>query len=283
MSKLLEILLVDNERIVLVLGLHGMGKSGFVRNTLHYVADRKIFTGCILFVDLGNKRTNFAMIKLIMQSITESLDVTHEEKLKIFEDNFTQEDMIEYLRRFFNKKLSTSYRFKKEKSKGNNSAQNQLFLICLDNVSTLIEHNREEFVQFLSLMYNECPNLRIIITSNSDIGHIPNNNMVIKPYLLQQLKDSDSVRLFLENCKEISSEEILELILVDKNFPYNLFLSSLRDYDSNSIIEVTPELKNELRRKVSNSMNWTPMLAHHDMFRHLHGNPTSITMMASIH
>ena len=54
MSKLLEILLVDNERIVLVLGLHGMGKSGFVRNTLHYVADRKIFTGGILFIDLVN-------------------------------------------------------------------------------------------------------------------------------------------------------------------------------------------------------------------------------------
>ena len=59
-----------------------------------------------------------------MQSITQSLDVNNEEKLKIFEENFTQEDMIEYLRRFFNKKLSTPYRFKKEKSKGNNSAQN---------------------------------------------------------------------------------------------------------------------------------------------------------------
>ena len=50
MSKLLEIILADKERIVNILGLHGIGKSYLARNTLHYVAERKLFTGGILFI-----------------------------------------------------------------------------------------------------------------------------------------------------------------------------------------------------------------------------------------
>ena len=38
MSKLLESLLLYKERIVPLLGLHGVGKSALARNTLHYVA-----------------------------------------------------------------------------------------------------------------------------------------------------------------------------------------------------------------------------------------------------
>ena len=50
MSKLLEIILADKERIVNILGLHGIGKSCLARNTLHYVAERKLFTGGIIFI-----------------------------------------------------------------------------------------------------------------------------------------------------------------------------------------------------------------------------------------
>ena len=38
MSKLIESLLICKERIVPLLGLHGVGKSALARNTLHYVA-----------------------------------------------------------------------------------------------------------------------------------------------------------------------------------------------------------------------------------------------------
>ena len=54
MSKLMELFFEDKERIINILGLHGMGKSGLARNTLHYIADRKMATGGILLIDIIN-------------------------------------------------------------------------------------------------------------------------------------------------------------------------------------------------------------------------------------
>ena len=50
MAKLLESLLQENERIVPIIGMKGIGKSALARNTLHYAAERKLFTGGILFM-----------------------------------------------------------------------------------------------------------------------------------------------------------------------------------------------------------------------------------------
>ena len=50
MSKILQNMLQDNEKIIPLLGLHGIGKSALARNTLHYATDRKLFTGGIMFI-----------------------------------------------------------------------------------------------------------------------------------------------------------------------------------------------------------------------------------------
>ena len=38
------------EKIVMLLGLHGIGKSSVARNTLHYIYERKYVTGGILWI-----------------------------------------------------------------------------------------------------------------------------------------------------------------------------------------------------------------------------------------
>ena len=52
MSKLLHQILWQNDgyTIVPVLGLAGIGKSSLIKNTLHFVSDRKYFTGGILYI-----------------------------------------------------------------------------------------------------------------------------------------------------------------------------------------------------------------------------------------
>ena len=76
-----------------------------------------------------------------------------------------------------------------------------MFLMCLDNANQLIEHDRSEFFYFLATLYDDCPNLRLIVTSDRwiDFGLLP-NKVTIKPYLLRPLKDSQSVELFLDTC-----------------------------------------------------------------------------------
>ena len=66
-----------------LLGLRGIGKSSLARNTLHYAAERKIFTGGVLLIQLKDIRSSFTMLKLIMRAILGHLDMSTEEKRKL--------------------------------------------------------------------------------------------------------------------------------------------------------------------------------------------------------
>ena len=105
MSTLLKMLITDKERIVLLLGLHGIGKSALARNTCHYVAERKLFTGGIIFIQLKGMSSLFPMLKLIMREIIRKLDLTLEEKRALENDTFSENAMIEFFTDFFNRKI----------------------------------------------------------------------------------------------------------------------------------------------------------------------------------
>ena len=78
-SDLLKCLADDNlERIVNVVGLRGIGKSSLVKNTLHYVSDRKMFTGGIFHIQLKNSKTCIAMLKMIMREILRQISLDKE-------------------------------------------------------------------------------------------------------------------------------------------------------------------------------------------------------------
>lgn len=49
MAQLLEMIL-NQEKIVPLLGVRGIGKSSLAINTLHYAAERKMFPGGILMI-----------------------------------------------------------------------------------------------------------------------------------------------------------------------------------------------------------------------------------------
>ena len=138
---------------------------------------------------------------------------------------YSQDAMIDFLVSFFN--MHHEYKTKKELNKGASKNKDQLFLICLDNACQVIEHVKEEFLHFLAHLYDECKNLRVIVTSNRDIGALPNNYHP-KPFLLKKLKDSKAVELFLDRCGPYDRDEILDLIVEDKNFPYSKWL---KNYD----------------------------------------------------
>ena len=131
-------LITEKERIVLLLGLHGIGKSALARNTCHYVAERKLFTGGIIFIQLKGMSSLFPMLKLIMREIIRKLDLTMEEKRALENDTFSENAMIEFFTDFFNR--SIKQKFSKQKHCPKSKCSKNLFLLCLDNAGGLMEH-----------------------------------------------------------------------------------------------------------------------------------------------
>ena len=77
----------------------------------------------------------------------------------------------------------------------------------------------QDFVEFLVDLYDTCPDLRIIVTSNRDFG-MAGGNLNHKPWVLQSLKPDKSVDLFFELCGACDEEDVFKLILLDEKFPY---------------------------------------------------------------
>ena len=61
-SELIENVM-NGERLVILLGLHGFGKSSIARNALHYMSERKFFTGGIILVQMKNVEKVFTLLK----------------------------------------------------------------------------------------------------------------------------------------------------------------------------------------------------------------------------
>ena len=68
-------------------------------------------------------------------------------------------------------------------------------------------------------LHDQCPYLRIIVTSNRDFS-MAGGNLNHKPWVLQSLKPVKSVELFFELCGTCDEEDVFQLILKDEKFPY---------------------------------------------------------------
>ena len=67
--------------------------------------------------------------------------------------------------------------------------------------------------------------------------------------------------------------------MADPNYPY------AKVFDLKNLPEEVPkaELTKQINAKLKDYTRWNYYLGQHDMFKHLLGNPTSITMIAMIH
>ena len=80
MSELLYRLLEEGQRIIPLVGLHGIGKSAFARTTMHYAAERRYFTGGMMMIQLKSVNNILAMLKLIKEAMISFLDLDLKDK-----------------------------------------------------------------------------------------------------------------------------------------------------------------------------------------------------------
>ena len=62
MMELIE-KIMDGERLIMLLGLHGFGKSSVAKNTLHYIHERKYKSGGVMWANLKGVKDVYSVLK----------------------------------------------------------------------------------------------------------------------------------------------------------------------------------------------------------------------------
>lgn len=93
----------------------------------------------------------------------------------MIEDMCSEDKLKDFLKDFFSGRNSYSLAKKKFRSKNGDP---ELFLLCLDNIEEMIISDEDgNFKAFLSELYDDCPNLRILVTSILTLGTLPNQHV----------------------------------------------------------------------------------------------------------
>ena len=105
--------------------------------------------------------------------------------------------------------------------------------MCLDDAEDVIMDDREGFADFISECKDACENLRIIITSNKNVGSL-RDNQVPNSIFLGSLRPKYAAQLFWKNLGSASftEQQYVDFLAQDKNYPYNKLLPSFKGKDN---------------------------------------------------
>ena len=62
---ILERILIQNEKMVVINGLRGIGKSSLAKIVMHFLSERKLCTGGNIYIECKNAKDIFALLKTI--------------------------------------------------------------------------------------------------------------------------------------------------------------------------------------------------------------------------
>ena len=188
-------------RLVMVIGLHGIGKSSVANNVLHHIYERKQVTGGVLWLQLKGTKDVYAVLKEMQKYIYKSLILNKDEINELTRRTCTERDLTEYIINFFNNyhkpEIADKFKRKKQAKKSGNE-----FLICFDNAEEIINREQNKFQLLLKKMLEYCPQLRLIITSNKPLNEMGNMIHPINQYV-SELSTLQSVALFFETLDKI--------------------------------------------------------------------------------
>ena len=100
--------------------------------------------------------------------------------------------------------------------------------------------------------------------------------------MLGQLRSHNAVDLFLDNCGPLEVSHLLDFLIEDKNYPFKKLLLNGKEMESAKPHQLTPELRKQIQITLLSKKGKIEALMLHDMFKQLAGNPTSITMIATM-
>ena len=280
-SNLVEAIMdTEKPRLITLLGHPGVGKSTVANYAMHYVLERRYFSGGVILVNLQQVRHFNTIERKMKKVIISSLNLKFGELRTRIEK--AKDDVIcEYIVDFFQQRNDD---FKLTNQSAKNSTGKLNFVLCFDNVEELITNEGEKFRKFLAVILNDCPNLRIVVTSSKALtgpntGVIP-NGIQTEQQILKNLSAKNSVNLFTQHSGEIYADDIYQLILEDENYPIEKLMPNMKTLQR----PVNDSVRDEIMQVLdSTPYKMEKALSIHDMFKQLSGNPMSIKILASFH
>ena len=161
-------------------GLPGIGKTLLTRNVLHYLSERKYFSGGIFYEPLNNiKKAHGFLLALLNRSLS-FFNLSPKQRFEL-RHNGNENAITDFMISLFEDKVNTQYLPKKDKFFS--QSKDKRFLLVLDNAEMLIDDSGEEFRSLLSIFSDSCKQLKILVISRNELGST-NENEIISPLIL---------------------------------------------------------------------------------------------------
>ena len=163
-----------------------------------------------LFVKCDEIKDIYALFRRIYSTILKQVELTEvqqQERNKIASEIELERYLISYFKH--------SERFKAQKKRTWKKIDaSDLFFLCLDNVQLLLQDEAValKFRAFLVKLYDECENLRTLVTSNQLLGDL-NENISPQVQFVKPLSPYESAKLFLSRCGTLENDDIVDFII----------------------------------------------------------------------
>ena len=200
-QEMFEIIdLLEESRLVSILGPPGIGKTSISRNLGNYLRDRKKFTDGFIYVALRGCETAhmfLARLTVILQYSCSSEDYQrfglNKRDSEIEEAAVNIEQDLKY-RGFIINML-------KERE----------VLIILDNTEDPLEYDNARFISELNSILENCRKVKFLVTSRKSISRLSHNAEA--PYTLYPLSKEESLKLLIcKSPRKIKEQELHELL-----------------------------------------------------------------------
>eukprot|EP00826_Nyctotherus_ovalis_P058231 TRINITY_DN798_c0_g1_i2.p1 TRINITY_DN798_c0_g1~~TRINITY_DN798_c0_g1_i2.p1 ORF type:complete len:1311 (-),score=269.74 TRINITY_DN798_c0_g1_i2:1305-5237(-) len=169
------ICLVRCSRIVTIKGLAGIGKSSMAKTLAHFFMERRTFSDGVIFISArGIESTNVLLTQLLISA--KCAPCTPKSK--------TESILV--------------------------ALEDKEILLIIDNAEDTLNKDKFKFLNMIQTLLNKLPKLKILVTSRTHLGSLP--DLTEKVYNLLPLDSNSSVLLLERRApRQISTGEIDEL------------------------------------------------------------------------
>lgn len=192
--------LLDESRLVSILGPPGIGKTSISRNIGNYLKDRKKFADGIIYVGLRGCETAHMFLTRLSVIIRAGCSLEDYQKYGLEKLEAQDEEVKE------NDQHVMKYR-----GFITNILKELEVLLIFDNTEDPLEYDNVRFTSELKNILESCRKVKFLITSRRSINRLGHN--LESPYTLYPLSKEESIKLLIaKSPRKIKQDELRQLL-----------------------------------------------------------------------